>query len=209
MISICRGSNPAAPTGQSVSNAYGIGSRSKCRERDLRTRSVFSSAMSSVELEDVDLGPKRRAVAHVRCHRLSERSPSLPWVNRLTTSRAGSTSRPTRAAPARTGSSCFLSTTAGRRSFHFGRGGWSSVVLYQQARVNARGPRHPTVTTCGIWSASLSSVRGKRLWAGASFFSAFYLPHKQAHARYCGGSGSQCDDRSSRACSPCGLWPLR
>ncbi len=26
----CRGSNPAAPTGQSVSNAYGIGSRSKC-----------------------------------------------------------------------------------------------------------------------------------------------------------------------------------
>jgi hypothetical protein len=27
--SICRGSNPAAPTGQSVSNAYGIGSRSK------------------------------------------------------------------------------------------------------------------------------------------------------------------------------------
>ncbi len=29
MISRCRGSNPAAPTGQSVSNAYGIGSRSK------------------------------------------------------------------------------------------------------------------------------------------------------------------------------------
>jgi hypothetical protein len=28
----CRGSNPAAPTGQSVSNAYGIGSRSKCHE---------------------------------------------------------------------------------------------------------------------------------------------------------------------------------
>jgi hypothetical protein len=27
----CRGSNPAAPTGQSVSNAYGSGSRSKCR----------------------------------------------------------------------------------------------------------------------------------------------------------------------------------
>jgi hypothetical protein len=28
----CRCSNPAAPTGQSVSNAYGIGSRSKCRD---------------------------------------------------------------------------------------------------------------------------------------------------------------------------------
>jgi hypothetical protein len=28
----CGGSNPAAPTGQSVSNAYGIGSRLKCHE---------------------------------------------------------------------------------------------------------------------------------------------------------------------------------
>jgi hypothetical protein len=28
----CRGSNPSAPTGQSVSKAYGIGSRSKCHE---------------------------------------------------------------------------------------------------------------------------------------------------------------------------------
>jgi hypothetical protein len=28
----CRGSSPAAPTGQSVSNAWGIGSRSKCHE---------------------------------------------------------------------------------------------------------------------------------------------------------------------------------
>jgi len=27
LISRCRGSNPAAPTGQSVANAYGIGSR--------------------------------------------------------------------------------------------------------------------------------------------------------------------------------------
>jgi hypothetical protein len=32
LISRCRGSNPAAPTGESVSNAYGIGSRSKCHE---------------------------------------------------------------------------------------------------------------------------------------------------------------------------------
>ncbi len=32
LISRCRGSNPAASTGQSVSNAYGIGSRSKCRD---------------------------------------------------------------------------------------------------------------------------------------------------------------------------------
>ena len=29
-----RGSNPAAPTGESVSNAYGIGPRSKCQLRE-------------------------------------------------------------------------------------------------------------------------------------------------------------------------------
>ena len=33
LILKCGGSNPAAPTGQSVSNAYGIGSRSKCAPR--------------------------------------------------------------------------------------------------------------------------------------------------------------------------------
>jgi hypothetical protein len=35
----CRGSNPPAPTGRSVSNAYGIGSRSKCR--DIAARALF------------------------------------------------------------------------------------------------------------------------------------------------------------------------
>ncbi len=35
-ILICGGSSPAAPAGQSVSNAYEIGSRSKCRPAEVR-----------------------------------------------------------------------------------------------------------------------------------------------------------------------------
>jgi hypothetical protein len=48
----CRGSNPPASTGQSVSNAYGIGSQSKCREMG-----VSSIRISSPRAEtDTDAG---------------------------------------------------------------------------------------------------------------------------------------------------------
>jgi hypothetical protein len=40
----CRGSNPAASSGQSVSYAYGIGLRSKCREMAVVRRNTEESA---------------------------------------------------------------------------------------------------------------------------------------------------------------------
>src|SRR4029077_9101295 len=43
----CRGSNPAAPASQSVSNAYGNASRSKCHEE--RLRSLRGSRGGSLE----------------------------------------------------------------------------------------------------------------------------------------------------------------
>jgi hypothetical protein len=54
----CGSSTPAAPTGQSVSNAYGIGSRSKCKCRGSNPGAPCSTISSSA----MPAGASRRAL---------------------------------------------------------------------------------------------------------------------------------------------------